>query len=388
MATKVLFVPSWYPTDEAPVAGVFFEEQAQALADRFDIAVLVPEVIPFTLRAWLGHAKGSRREVRGGLLTFRHHAARPPWGPVRLAYPRLLRSFEWALDRVEREWGRPDILHAQVTLPAGWLTARAGVRRGIPVVLTEHCAATTLPLDDPECQKMAKEAVATARVLAVGPGVARELAALGEKDVETVGELVRTRFFSPAPEAERPSSGELRLFGVGGLRKVKGFDILISAIALLPRSLRESIRLVIGGDGEERAALAAQIASSGLDDRVRLVGWLSREETRSLMRWCDLFVTPSRAETFSVATAEAIACGKPVVATRSGGPEFVLTEAAGLLVPTENAAAIAEAVATIVRGSVQLDPILARKSVESRFGEDAFVDRLSRIYGSVLRERP
>ena len=69
-----------------------------------------------------------------------------------------------------------------------------------------------------------------------------------------------------------------------------------------------------------------------LEQRVRLLGALSREQARDELRGCDCFVLPSRHESFGVVLAEATACGRPVISTRCGGPESIVTKENGILV--------------------------------------------------------
>lgn len=152
---------------------------------------------------------------------------------------------------------------------------------------------------------------------------------------------------SPAPPRQPPRIGSL-----GRMVPKKGFSELVAALRLLQeRGL--DMRAVIGGDGPERAALAAQAAPLG--DRLALPGWI--EDRATFFAGIDLFVLPSREEPFGIVLLEAMAHGLPCIATATEGPrdiwEALDPEA---LVPREDAAALADAIAALLA-----DPAAARR---------------------------
>jgi len=112
------------------------------------------------------------------------------------------------------------------------------------------------------------------------------------------------------------------LLGVGKLEHHKGFDVLLAAFAQVEQRFPE-VDLLIAGDGHERAALQSQIQEVRLNGRVHLLGAVNREQVASLMRGSLAFVIPSRREPFGIVALEAMAAGRPIIATRAGG----LTEA-------------------------------------------------------------
>ena len=96
---------------------------------------------------------------------------------------------------------------------------------------------------------------------------------------------------------------------------------------------------------------------------------------------------PSHIETFGVVLAEALACGLPVIATHSGGPQSIVTEADGLLVPPADVPALADALRTMREQSARYDSADIRARCRARFGEAAVVSQLAAIYADVLAAR-
>jgi glycosyltransferase involved in cell wall biosynthesis len=128
------------------------------------------------------------------------------------------------------------------------------------------------------------------------------------------------------------------VLALGRLHRVKGFDVLLHALARVP-----GVHLWLAGDGPERAALARLTHNLGLDDRVRLLGW--REDVPALMAAADLLVCPSRHEPLGNVVLEAWAQGLPVIASAAEGPRALITPGrTGLLVGLEDADALAAAI--------------------------------------------
>lgn len=138
-----------------------------------------------------------------------------------------------------------------------------------------------------------------------------------------------------------PADG-LLLVGVGRLVPVKGFDLLVRALPAIVREV-PAARLLLVGEGPERAALEAEARGLGVAERLVLVG--AHAEVVPFLSAADLLVAPSRNEGLGRALVEAMALGRPVVATRVGGiPAVVIDGETGRLVPPENPAALAGAV--------------------------------------------
>ena len=148
----------------------------------------------------------------------------------------------------------------------------------------------------------------------------------------------------PAPMAQSSRDGVIRLLSVGAVVPRKGFDVLIAALATLAEL---PWRLTIAGDrGREptiAARLDADIARHGLGDRVTLLGAVSPDRLRELYTSADLFVLASRFEGYGMAYAEAIAHGLPVVGTTAGAIPETVPAGAGILVPPDDAGALARA---------------------------------------------
>jgi glycosyltransferase involved in cell wall biosynthesis len=122
------------------------------------------------------------------------------------------------------------------------------------------------------------------------------------------------------------------LLAAGRHVHAKGLDVLIDAYRLVLERHPAAPDLVIAGDGEERTELQTRAATHGIADRIEFVGQCDRARIARLFKGCACFVLPSRHEPLGIVNLEAMAAGKPVIATRVGGvPEVVIDGVTGLL---------------------------------------------------------
>ena len=153
----------------------------------------------------------------------------------------------------------------------------------------------------------------------------------------------------PVPPALGSNDGVVRLLSIGSVLPVKGYDLLIAAVATLKEM---PWRLTIAGDRIRNPAAAAQldtdIEAHGLGNRVAVLGALPRERIMELYLASDVFVLASRFEGYGMALAEAIAHGLPVVSTMAGAIPNTVPPGAGLLVPSDDAAALARALRRLI----------------------------------------
>ncbi|MBI2321186.1 MAG: glycosyltransferase [Chloroflexi bacterium] len=362
---RVLVVPSWYPSEHEPVAGVFVRAQAQAAIGCADVAVLHVAAGP-----------GDRwtERVDDGLLTYRVSYRRPPRGDF-AAY--CLAAWR-ALRRVEARW-RPDLLHAHVTLPAGFAAAVYGALRGLPLVLTEHAGPYAALLRTRRAGRLlARWTVARAARLVTVSGALRQQMeaelgiALQPPRWQRVPVPVDTARFRPGRVPD-----DAPLLYAGALLRAKGLYDLLDALALLRRHGLPA-RLLLAGDGPERAA-----AVLGLTD-VSCTGWLPQAELAERMATCACLVLPSHGETFGSVLVEAMACGRPVVATRCGGPEEIVRPGLGVLVPPRAPQALAAALAPFVAGVARVDGAALRAAAERAYSLAAVGARLGALYREVV----
>lgn len=174
------------------------------------------------------------------------------------------------------------------------------------------------------------------------------------------------------------------IVSVGRFVPFKGYDVLIEAAALLHRT-EPQLHWLLVGDGEQRVRLTEQCAAHGLSTHVHFVGW--KDDVRPWLALGDLFVLPSLCEHFGRVIVEAMAMGKPVVATDAGGvPEIVAHGETGLLVPPGDAERLAGAVLHLLhhRATRTRCGTAGRRRAERHFSLSGHADAVGALYEELI----
>lgn len=299
---------------------------------------------------------------------------------------------EWAFNRAVRQWLRRnaqqyDIVHLQGR--SGFMAA--GHIRQVPVVQTIHGLigvenrhGKVSRLSDRLHQRWAtyweRRALEHAHALiAVSQETLHNIRSL------SVHAVHKTRIISNGVElplqAFRPD-GYYFLF-IGRLCRIKGIYPLVEAMKRLPKH----IRLVMIGDGPERAGLEQAIADAGLQSRIQLTGALPQDAVFAYLKHAKALVLPSFFETHGIVLLEAAAFGKPVVATAVGGiPEVVDNLETGLLVPPDNPGALAAAINYLDTQPQEAARMgeNGRQRVQSHFTWEKIARQTADLYSEVL----
>jgi glycosyltransferase involved in cell wall biosynthesis len=384
---RIAIITSWYPNRQGPIGGAFVLQQAAVLAEQHDVALVAPIRI-YWRDAWRALPGRMPVEQQGRVTVFRQRWLSPfPRCPQYWVQGRACDAVRRGFAELLRHWGRPDIIHSHVVLPAGYVGAELGARYGIPSVLTEHSGPFAMHLQSPGERRMVEDTLrGTSRVLAVGIDLREQMRSFApDVNVEVVGNVIATRSFIPASEARR--SAVTRFLAVGGLAAIKGHTYLLQAAGELVAQGQTNFELRIAGDGNLRGALERQAKALHLGSHCRFLGWLRPAEVCAEMQQCDLFVVPSLRETFCIAAGEAMACGKPVLTTRCGAEQLV-SAGTGVVVEPENARALANVMGRFLAGAYRFDPVVIRASVVERFGEEVLLRNLERVYDGVLHATP
>ena len=379
----VLILPSWYPETPDDVDGIFFRQQAQALQRAgLTVGVIAPQFRSMRGRpdTLFSTQYGFRQYVEQDVPTFVYQTMYF-FPRMRIDRDRWVRAGKKLFARYVAQHGKPDILHAHCMNHAGILAHAIHQETGIPYVITEHSTTYARKLIHdwqwPAMQPAAEKAAARL-------AVSKEFCSLLQNEYKGLSwaylpNILSAKFEAPVDLSAKPQNEHFTFCSVAHLQHKKGFDILLPAFAEALK-IHPGLKLKIGGTGPEESHLRQLAADLNLSGSVVFLGALKNEEVLQLMYESDAFVLASRVETFGVVFIEALSQGLPVVATRCGGPESIVTPANGLLVPTDDIAALAAALIELYENHERYNSAHLRKQCLDEFGEHSIIAQLTEQY--------
>lgn len=391
---RVLVLSRSYPSSEFPTMGIFVERLTELTAEERDVSVIcpVPWAPPLPFETDFDRYRRVERS-RTGENGVRVEYPRVPAGPGYLLHP----IDAWlqhlpvrrTADRIRDEVGF-DLIHAHIAYPEGVLAARLGRRYGVPVVTTEQAMWKPWLDDYPSVRRQVLSALDDIEIVSVLSEALRKQVheiVPGEIETRLLPNMIDERIFTP-PETSDERVADRLLF-VGTVRRVKGLDVLVRA---LPHVIEDhpDVHLRVVGEPflpayrEDERAVRELVDELGLGDRVEFAGGRPPAGVAEEMSRAAALVVPSRRESFATVVPEALACGTPVIATRCGGPEEILTEETGLLVPTEDPPALAGALDDLLSGRASFFPETLRSHALDRYGREATRERIRDLYRAAI----
>lgn len=375
---RVLIVPSWYVTEDKPNNGIFFKEQAEALQDSgVDVAVVYPD-----LRFKLGGLRrGIFKDYSAKVHTYinRKRSLMPFYERGR--WPRRTKMLEELYERVCRDIGKPDIVHLH-SCRMGIETLALCRKHNLPLVYTEHYSGILSDMDKNLKYQFEKTLEGANCAIAVSEDLRSHMVSK-RPDTLFIPNLVDTDVFKIMPNVD-PESGFV-FAAVGNLVPVKGYDILLRAFAsALPHI--PGAKLYIAGSGPEESSLNELINELKIGDCVFLKGFLPRAMAPKFYNSCDCFICSSYAETFGVTLIEALACGRPIIATRCGGPESTVNKKNGVLVTPGDILSLKRELIHMYRVAKNYNPFVLREDCIKRFGKRYICQRIVQVYGYLLEK--
>lgn len=173
------------------------------------------------------------------------------------------------------------------------------------------------------------------------------------------------------------------LFNISNLIDIKGHKYLIKALENVTKD-RKDILCLIAGKGHLQESLENQIRKAGLENNVKLIGWIKDEDIPIYLNACDFFVLPSLGEGNPIVMFEAISCGRPFIGTNVGGiPEVIISEDYGLLCNPADPAKLSEVIKIALNKKWDNNKI---KEYGKQFSWEAIAKKTCRIYNEFYPE--
>jgi len=398
---NIFVIPSWYPSPDDLLSGIFVKEQLLGMCrahQNLNIGVSIwgQQEEQYLLKA-KDHVKNlyklltaSRQPASQKVLPNLTEYHTPAFTWTRKVWhgniERIIKANLQNFSTFEKQAGAVDLIHAHVGYPAGHIAKELAKLVGRPYLITEHMGPfpsryTTDRQGNIKPYYLQAYQRAACNI-AVSPFHAAELGKYQVPRTVTIPNFVDEDYFKP-PAAPPVAAASFTFFTLGDIVAGKGIDLLLRAAKELVAQ-QPSVSFRIGGDGPCLPAYQQLSRQLGLEKQVTWLGQLNRTQAVAEFQACHAFILPSHYESMGVVYIEALACGKPIIATRCGGPETTVTACNGLLVEKNNIPHLAMAMASMIENYKAYSPTQIREDFLKRFSSKAVVPRLVDLYQKII----
>jgi len=389
---RILIIPSWYPPD----GGYFFKEHSEAILKMgWQVDVLVNRLVGIRKLIQAGFSALRRYRVadEGGLRVVRSSYLKVP-GSEKFNIQGWARQTGRIYRKYERQFGRPDLILAHSVTWAGYAAYQINRKQGIPYVIVEHRSFFVWSTEEARqlvlpyhLSFFEKAYTHCEKLVLVSDSLRKGIGALvpsARKRIIIIPNMIRADLFLPPPEPRK--SDPFVFIWAGRLEHVKGVDLLLEAVKTLSEKTNRPFTVRLAGKGSQREELEQQAAVLGIKDRISFLGRLAREEMLKEMQGANCMVLPTRYEAFGVVLIEAMATGLPVIATRSGGPDYIVTKENGLLIDGEKADDLAAAMQEMMSNISAYSAEEIRARTLEIYGDTSVMEQYNKLFLQLLEE--
>lgn len=376
---RVLILTSWYPNKKNIISGVFVREQVKAL----QINEVNPVVFyPFDTSLEKGELICNNEN---GINTYRANT-----DYVNNTKLSKLNSIYISIKMMKRiiNENKIEIINAHVCYEAGIIAYIYNKLYKIPYVITEHRSNIRHFASKYYNNMLFKAAYGNAKkVITVSKFLNEELKTLGYNFTgEIIGNTVDTNKFYVSKRNRIPN--EYNLLFVGSMKEddVKGLHFFIPALMSFIKNHKElKITTTFVGEGEKRAYFMQLFKDNGFEEQCNFIGNVAKERIPEFMADCDIFVLPSIKETFGAVLIEAMASGKPVLATKCGGPEEFVNEDVGVLVQSGSIHALEKGISTIINNFDKYDSETIKDYAKTNYDYKIIGSKIKKVLEESIR---
>ncbi len=374
---NILVLTHSYPDSVQKWRGIFVQEQVKALSLKHDIILVYFKVdyskfAPFSDITFL--------EKQNGRITEYEVTVNKSF-PVITQIKFLSDSYRFIKDKILSK-NKIDIIHSHLTYPGGFLGTIIQEKRKIPNIITEHSRIKLYFRSWLHKQCVSYAFRKTTCIISVSNALKEEIIQFCHRPVVVIHNIVDISKFN----LSKTEPGAILNIGfLGGLNNNnKGLDLLLKSISLLEK---KDFTLHIGGNGILLESFKNVAREFDIYNKCKFYGEISRNEIADFYEKLDLFVLPSRYETFGIVLIEAMACGIPVIATKCGGPQEIVTPSTGMLIQKDNIEELKNAIINMSENLALYNKEAIRNYANENFGQEVFVKRISILYQEILTKK-
>lgn len=383
----ILIIPSWYPTKQNNINGIFFKEQAKAIAEsdkRNKVGVISATytsiISAFKSRSFkYGYIKIENYNFKEYIFSF-------PAFPKNKYYNQKFASYmckKLFISYIE-ENGLPDIIHLH-SFEFAELVLWIHQTYNIPYIYTEHATAFYNDIITQKEKKSIMQLVEKSSLnFAVSQELANFLSNMFKSKFLFIPNFIDVSYFKCKNNIK---NNELFTFiNIAGLQPNKNHVLLLYAFQEFQKKYPKS-RLFIYGDGPEKEMLVSLSSELNIQEKVIFGGKIGREEVKNNLCKSHCFILSSKVETFGVVAIEAMSCGIPVISTKNGGTESIITNKSVGILCEQDVDSMFTVMEEIYLKYDSYNSLQIRQHIIDNFSEEAIVKKLINNYKNILDKK-
>lgn len=378
---NILILSSWYPDSDNEVSGIFVYEQVKALK-RTGLNPIV--FYPFDKTICKNQIV---RKEEDGTIVYRANTDYMKSSKLSRINS-IIKSLKY-LDDIVKE-NNIQLIHSHVCYLAGFISALYNKHhKNVHFIITEHSSKVGEYSRHWYNKKIFDFSYRNAdRVITVSSSLADELSRLGYTfKSKIIGNVVDTDDYHINSLPILNNEYKLLFIGLMGDNEVKGIQYLLPALKnFIMNNKQYKVRLTLAGGGSKLQEYIDMSRKLSIQDYCEFKGTVTKDQISMLIMENDILVSSSIRETFGSVLIEAMAGGKPVLATKCGGPEEFVNDEVGMLVNPKDIKALEDGLLRIIENYDKFNADLIRKYAVENFSYDAIGKKLMDTYVEILEK--
>jgi L-malate glycosyltransferase len=382
-----LIIPSWYPTKESPVNGIFIFKHIQVISQFAKVMVLYATIASAKQVERLRIEEGGSNGFDETIVYYKASSSRL------LNQFILLHAFLKGFLHIKKKIGLPTVVHNHVVFPAGLFAFFISKLFRIPLLITEHWSGYTP--EDGRYRRMPlilrslialifKEAKAISVVSSylMRSLLYNELITPKSKVLIVSNVLTKPNNFLGKKFKEKSAAEALCIANLNDHEK--NISGLIDAIAEVVKTFPEFILTLVGSSPEQKFFEQYAENRNLLNKNILFTGNIANDKVNDYYQANDFFILNSNFETFSIASAEALINGLPVIVTRCGGPEEFVNANNGILVQKNDSQELAMAIKTMIMNYSNYNALWISKNILAQYSHEEVLGGMKNLYAFIL----
>ena len=379
---KVLVIPTWYPSGKDKLIGQYHKEFTEAL-NKFGVDANMLYIERMRLNNPLKYLFAKKKNVIAED-NYKVYIQRM-LNIGRVSFDLQLKSYVKKMDKAFKEYlkhnDKPDILHAMVTIPAGYAACKLGEKYNIPVVVTEHSSYFERYFKNPNQKKYGMYVLKNSTFSTVSNYTKNIMLKYTDKCF-VLPNLVNTNIFNSS--INRKIDKTFNLISVCALREGKNLDVAFRAIKKLIDEGMD-IHYDIVGDGFYEDIYKKAASEEGVNDYVTFLGRKNKKEISKIFDNEHALVISSEIETFAIPGVEALAAGLPVITTDCMGPTEYVDDKTGIICKVNDSDSMAAAIKSVF---IHYDKYNKKDLIEraKKYDAENIIKGTKKIYEAAIKK--